>query len=77
MPRKEDVNTSNSNISGTFEQSDSEGFTEVVSKRKRRQKRKSQTPSIVARKRLLVQPNKESDIETAKQKSTEEKTRKD
>jgi hypothetical protein len=54
------------------EQSDSEGFIEVISKRKRRNKQNVIKSNTGARKRLLLHQNIESDISIAKQKSTEE-----
>jgi hypothetical protein len=72
LPLKEDVNTSDSNASSMDEQSDSGGFLDVISKRKRRKKQNVIKSNTGARKRLLLHQNIESDINIAKQKSTEE-----
>jgi hypothetical protein len=72
LPGKEDVNTSDSNVSSMDEQSDSEGFIEVISKQKRRNKQNVFKSNTGARKRLLLHQHIESDISIAKQKSTEE-----
>ena len=72
LPLKEDVNTSDSNASSMDEQSESAGFLDVISKRKRRKKQNVIKSNTGARKRLLLHQNIESDINIAKQKSTEE-----